>query len=291
MFARCNQMQDMPVSTAEIGRRPRPVIVAVAPNGARRGKRDHPAMPLTVEEIASAAAACCEAGASLLHLHVRDERGEHTLDAELYRAATDAVRAAVGDRMIVQITTEAAGRFTLEEQMAAVRAVRPEAVSLALRELIPDRQHELPAALFLEWAFKSGIVPQYILYTPEEVERFADLRRRGIIPGLLPFVLFVLGRYADGRAGTPAELDAFLAALPDNTEWAVCAFGPQEHACALRAAELGGHVRVGFENNIVLADGTLAPDNAALVRQFAADLVRTGRPLADAAWARRRLSD
>jgi uncharacterized protein (DUF849 family) len=175
--------------------------------------------------------------------------------------------------------------------MAVVRAVRPEAVSMALRELISDRQRELAGAVFLEWLMKARIVPQYILYSPAEVERFAELRRRGIIPGMLAFVLFVLGRYADAQPGRPEEVEQFRAALPDNTEWAVCAFGPQEHACALRAAELGGHVRLGFENNIVLADGTPAPDNAALVRQFAADLVRLGRPCADAAWARRRLSD
>jgi 3-keto-5-aminohexanoate cleavage enzyme len=281
------------VSTSQSGTntRPRPVIVAVAPNGARRGKADHPALPMTADEIAAAVAACHEAGASLVHLHVRDADGGHTLDADAYRAATDAVRATVGDRVIVQVTTEAMGRYTVAEQMAMVRAVRPEAVSLALREIVPDREHELAAANFFEWLTKARVIPQYILYSPDEVRRFADLRRRGIIPGLLPFVLFVLGRYADAQAGRPEELDAFLAALPENVEWAVCAFGPQEHACALRAAERGGHVRLGFENNLCLADGTLAADNAALVRQFASALPSLGRPLADARWARWRLAD
>jgi uncharacterized protein (DUF849 family) len=145
--------------------------------------------------------------------------------------------------------------------------------------------------MFFEWLMKAHIVPQYILYSPDEVVRFAELRRRGIIPGLAAFVLFVLGRYADAQAGKPEELDAYVAALPENTEWAVCAFGAQEQACALRAATLGGHVRLGFENNLVLADGSPAPDNAALVRQFAAHLPGIGRTAADAAWVRRRLRD
>ena len=246
---------------------------------------------MTAEEIAAAVAACCDAGASLVHLHVRDEQGNHTLDPDLYRAATAAVRSAVGERLVVQITTEALGRYTAEEQIAVVRAVRPEAVSLALRELIPGREQELAGAIFLEWLMKARIVPQYILYAPEEAERFADLRRRGIIPGLLPFVLFVLGRYTEGQTSRPDDLDPFIAALPENTEWAVCAFGAQEQACAIRATERGGHVRLGFENNLYLADGAPAPDNAALIRQFSAHLPALGRPAADAGWVRRRLRD
>lgn len=281
------------MSTSEIATagRTRPVIVGVAPNGARRRKADHPALPMTTDEIAAAVAACCEAGASLAHVHVRDAEGEHTLDADAYRAVTAAIRAAVGDRVVVQITTEAMGRYTAAQQMTMVQAVRPEAVSVALREIIPDRQQELAGATFLEWLYKARIIPQYILYSPDEVRRFADLRRRGIVPGLLQFVLFVLGRYADAQAGRPEEIDAFLAALPENVEWAVCAFGPQENACVLRAAARGGHVRLGFENNLSLADGTRAPDNAALVRQFVDGLTGLRRPLADARWVRWRLLD
>jgi uncharacterized protein (DUF849 family) len=270
---------------------PKPVIVAVAPNGARRTKADHPNLPMTPEEIARAVAECREAGASLVHLHVRDAEGRHTLDADAYRAAIDAIRREVGDRIVIQMTTEAVGRYTPAEQMAAVRAVRAEQVSLAIRELFPDRQSELPGGIFLESLTKVAIVPQYILYAPDEVRRFADLRERGVIPDLVPFVLFVLGRYADARPSRPEDLDGFLAALPEGVEWAVCAFGPQEHACALAAAGRGGHVRLGFENNLQFADGSLAPDNAALVRQFVEALPAVGRPVADASWVRRRFGE
>ncbi len=80
----------------------------------------------------------------------------------------------------------------------------------------------------------------------------------------------------------PADLLPFLAVHDRATPWAVCAFGPREAACALTAAALGGHVRVGFENNLYLPDGTLAPDNAALARNAAAGVALCGRALASA---------
>jgi uncharacterized protein (DUF849 family) len=82
----------------------------VAPNGARKTKADHPALPIGPAELAATAAACRDAGAAAIHLHVRDEAGGHSLDAGRYREATAEVRAAIGEAMIVQITTEAVGR-------------------------------------------------------------------------------------------------------------------------------------------------------------------------------------
>ena len=88
----------------------------------------------------------------------------------------------------------------------------------------------------------------------------------------------------------PADLLPFLAAHDGATPWAVCAFGPREAACALTAAALGGHMRVGFENNLFLPDGTLAPDNAALVRNAAAGAALCGRELASADGIRARFA-
>ena len=118
------------------------------------------------------------------------------------------------------------------------------------------------------------------------------------------FLLFVLGRYSAGQVSCPLDLLPFVAAhtaantaahtaantaaQADPEPWAMCAFGAAEHACAMTAAALGGHVRVGFENNLRLKDGALAPDNAALVAQ-AADIARClGRPLATAHDVRQR---
>src|SRR5437868_14586638 len=110
-------------------------IIAVAPNGARPTKADHPALPVSQAEIV----ACCEAsvaeGASMLHLHVRDGDGRHVLDPEAAGDPARAVTARVGDDIVVQTTTEAAGRYTAPAQIAFLKACRPQAASLACREI------------------------------------------------------------------------------------------------------------------------------------------------------------
>ena len=270
---------------------PDPLIIAMAPTGARKTKADHPALPITPDEIGTTVAACRDAGAAMIHLHVRDSDGRHTLDVDAYRVATAAVRREAGDDIIVQVTSESAGRYRPNEQMAMVRELRPEAVSFAVSEIIPDADHEADAATFFAWLAGESILPQFVLYSPADVERFRDLCGRGIIPGDHLFVLFVLGRYAAGATSEPRDLLPFLAAGDDGSSWAVCAFGYRECACVLTAAALGGHIRVGFENNLHLSDGSLAPHNAALVAQARAGAELMGRELADASTARHMLME
>ena len=263
-----------------------PVILAVAPNGARKTKADHPALPITAEEIAATAAACREAGAAMIHLHVRDAEGRHSLDVATYQEAIAAVRAAAGRDLVVQVTSEAVGIYEPEEQMAMVRELRPEAVSLAVREIVPDAAAEPAAAAFLAWVAAEGILPQFILYSDEDLRRFDDLVARGVVPGERQLVLFVLGRYTKDQTSDPRELMPFLAANTRQHLWSVCAFGPRETACAVAAAALGGHARVGFENNLRLPDGRLASDNAALVAAVAEGLTAIGARPATADEAR-----
>jgi 3-keto-5-aminohexanoate cleavage enzyme len=269
----------------------RPTAIAVAPNGGRRTKIDHPALPVTTGEIAATAAACLEAGACMVHAHIRDRQGGHLLDADGYRATIAAVRAAVGDRLVIQITSEALGIYKSAQQMAVVRDVRPEAVSLALRELAPDASHETAFADFLSWLRKENVTPQIILYSPEEATRLAEFKTRGLIPFSDVPVLYVLGRYTAGQRSSPSDLLPFLASdMPRFAHWSVCAFGTRENACVTAAALLGGHVRVGFENNFWLPDGSVAPDNTALVAAASAALGTCGLAAATAdqlraAWA------
>jgi 3-keto-5-aminohexanoate cleavage enzyme len=267
-----------------------PLVVMVAPKGARRTKSDHANLPITPAEIADEAARCAYAGASVLHVHVRSDEGRHTLDAERYRAAIDAVRQKLGERMVIQVTTEAVGRYGPAEQMAMVRELRPEAVSLALGELIPDEDASSEVAAFLAWLKHERIAPQYILYAPDEVARFHDLHRRGVIPQCRPFALFVLGRYGE-REGQPRDLLPFLAVHDAACPWAACAFGRREAACVLTAAGLGGHARVGFENNLWRADGSLAGSNAELVEQVTESARLLGRDVADVATTRAFLAE
>ena len=249
-----------------------PILIMVAPNGARRTKADHPALPMGPDELGATARACRDAGAGAIHLHVRDRDGAHILDADLYRAATDAVRRDAGDDFIIQITTEAVGRYRPPEQMAVIRAARPAAFSVALRELFPegDGRAEEDAAAFLAWCHEAGIAIQYILYSDIDLERFLMNIHRGAIPGKRWSVLFVLGRYSADLTSDPNEIKPFLEVLNQASErdqitWMVCAFGPAESTVAAAALSLGGHVRVGFENNLWLPSGDVAVDNAALV--------------------------
>ena len=265
---------------------PPPVILAVAPNGARKTKADHPALPITADDLARTAAACAEAGAAMIHLHVRDAAGAHSLDVDAYRAAIAAIGDAVGERIVIQVTSEAAGRYKPQEQMAMVRALRPEAVSLAPREILSESGIEAEVAEFLAWLDGEGILTQFVLYSAEEVERFERLMERGVIPAGRRCLLFVLGRYSVGQQSEPSDLLPFIAANEQGHVWAVCAFGARETACAIAAMTLDGHARIGFENNLLMPDGSTAPDNAALVDAAARGARAIARPIADAVAAR-----
>jgi uncharacterized protein (DUF849 family) len=184
----------------------------------------------------------------------------------------------VGQRLVVQVTTESGRIYSPPAQMALVRELHPEAVSVALRELLPADAPQDEALAFLTWLAGSGIMAQVILYDVEDLRRWQALRARGDIPEAPWFLLFVLGRYSAGQRSQPADLLPFVQAHTGPEPWAVCAFGAQENACLLTAAALGGHARMGFENNLLLPDGSTAPDNAALVRLAAQGAPLIGRP-------------
>lgn len=256
-----------------------PVPIAVAPNGGRRTKTDHPALPMTPAELARTAAECLGAGAAMIHVHVRDRQGKHLLDADAYRQAIDAIRAEVGDRLVIQITTEALGQYDPDQQMEVVRAVRPEAVSLALREVLPSTSGEAAFARFLQWLKAEKIVPQFILYDPSEAVLLDNLRKRGVVPYKEPPVLYVLGRYTVNQTSLPHDLLPFLAeGQPAFRRFMVCAFGRFEASCTVAGALFGGGLRVGFENNLELPDGKLASSNRDLVATVASAIKALGIP-------------
>lgn len=259
------------------------VSIAVAPNGARKTRADHPAIPLSAADLAAAARRCLDIGASMIHVHVRNPDGTHLLDVDAYRAATSAIRGAVGNELVVQITSEAVGKYSPAEQRAVIRGVRPEAASLAFRELVPDEGEEAPFADLLVWMKREAVAPQIILYDLDDAIRLAAFRQRGLVPFERLSVLFVLGRYAAGQKSSPPDLLPFISAgAPVFEHWSVCAFGPLETACMTASALLGGDVRVGFENNEFLPSGARAPDNAALVAVTRTAIEASGLRIASA---------
>ncbi|PCI79715.1 MAG: class III aminotransferase [SAR86 cluster bacterium] len=264
-------------------------MIAVAPNGARKTQQDHPQLPINPKEIAHAAAACVDAGACMLHLHVRDENLRHSLDAQHYKEAIQTIRLEVGEDLIIQITTEAVGIYNREQQIQTVHEVRPEAVSLAIREISPVGVDEKISAEFFSFLQRERIAPQYILYDKEDILHFNELLERGIVPDEHVSVLLVLGRYAENQQSDSADLAPLLSFLPDVQHWSLCAFGASEADCMLEAIQRGGHCRVGFENNLLMANGSKAENNAALVKAVSDGATSLDRKIASADAARKLL--
>ena len=236
----------------------------VAPNGARRGKADHPALPVTLPEIVETARACFEAGADGLHLHLRDGEGRHLLDAGAYREALEELRRAVPE-MAVQVTTEAAGAYAPPAQRAVALGSGADLVSVALREMAAE---EAEAPGFYAACAERGIAVQHILYEAADFDLLARLVPDGLRAAGVQMI-FVLGRYSDGQESDARDLGPFLerlAAREAPADWALCAFGRAETGCLRAAHAAGGKLRVGFENSLWHADGRVARDNAERVR-------------------------
>ena len=249
--------------------------IMVAPNGARRTRADHPALPMTITETVATAKSCQIAGADGLHAHIRDAEGNHILDGGLYQELLVELSRETPN-LYVQITTEAVGRYSPQEQRAMVRMVKPAATSISIREMLEDGENHDISIFYNELA-EQGTAVQHILYSTGDMNLLQSLLSRQIIPASPLQLLFVLGRYSRGQISSPDDLLPFVDTLKSwqtdhgiTADWACCAFGQSETDCLLKARQLGGKIRIGFENNLHHADGTLARDNADRIMTFIA---------------------
>ena len=128
----------------------------VAPTGARKTRDDHAALPLEIDQTVHEAALCQQAGATVLHAHVRDEHGRHVLDAGLYRELIAEMDSRVPG-MLVQITSEAVGRYTPAQQIECVQAVVPRMASMSLREITGGFGDTGLAQRFFAWCSEHGV--------------------------------------------------------------------------------------------------------------------------------------
>ncbi|WP_068312114.1 3-keto-5-aminohexanoate cleavage protein [Polycladidibacter hongkongensis] len=248
-----------------------PRILMSAPNGARRGKADHAALPVSIAETVECAAQVRAAGADALHAHVRDANGEHVLDAGLYGELLQELSQQQKD-LVVQITTEAVGRYTPQQQAELVQAVMPRAVSVALREMLPEGGDADVGKRFYAFAKEAGIALQHILYAPEDFARLQHLQATGQLPANYGSHLYVLGRYAKDQQSDPADLVGFLhqrSVQADAPAFMTCAFGTMETASIAATMAVGGHGRIGFENSLWNGDGERARDNAQRIAEVA----------------------
>ncbi|WP_413111500.1 3-keto-5-aminohexanoate cleavage protein [Thaumasiovibrio sp. DFM-14] len=261
--------------------------IIVAPNGARRDKTDCPNIPITLDEMLSTALACRDAGASILHVHVRDETGAHTLDHSLNQQWLAKLEAKLADSMVVQMTTESVGRYSYQDIATYIATVPAKAISVALNELFPPEVLETSqlegVRKCLTEAQRRGALIQYILYHPDELETYQTLVAKQVLPSQ-HHLLVVLGKISPQQQARPQELNAFLkrGIAETGVRWAVCAFGLRELECLEYALGYGADLRVGFENNICLPNGILATSNAEQVEAVTRVVLRQGYRCLDA---------
>ena len=247
--------------------------IMVAPNGARLKYDSHEKIPLSLEQIATTAKECEQKGANAIHLHIRDEKLDHLLDVDKYKQTIDAIKKECTKEFLIQVTTEAVGKYKPQEMIALIKELRPKATSVAIKELIPtDTKDELKAARdFYRFSRDENIGVQHILYSVEDIKKFHRLLEQDVICGDKHSILFVLGRYVKDEGYEGKDLLTYLYTLKElnleeDVKWMLCAFGQKELGSLVAASLLGGHCRIGFENSRVLANGDKAKDNPSQVK-------------------------
>ncbi len=241
----------------------------VAPNGARKTKKDHPNLPIAISEIVEEAFNCFHKGANAIHAHVRDKKGNHSLDVGLYKELLSELDNKVPE-LPVQITTEAVGKFSPEEQFEVVKLVQPEAASVALIEMMPNIKDHRLAQNFYNFAIENNVQIQHILYSVEDLKLLKKAIELNVIPKKNLQLLYVLGRYDKNFQSKKEDLDLFLDEhknMISEIDWGICAFGIAETDCLIKSNLHGGKVRVGFENNFYNQNGTVASSNAERVAE------------------------
>tara|TARA_B100000686_G_C16591333_1_gene863537 strand:+ start:114 stop:899 length:786 start_codon:yes stop_codon:yes gene_type:complete len=236
--------------------------VMIAPNGARPMKKDHPHVPITIDEIVNTAKECFNAGARGIHFHLRDENGQHILNSEMCLKALEKLQNSVPS-MHLQVTTEAVGRYSPDQMRKLAYEVIPPGLSIGIREMIPSRSPTKQDIELYKSLTESGTKIQHICYEPEDIDLLSELLEKSNISKEGTWCLFVIGHYS-GIISDPKKIALFLEKLKSNNikaDWAVCAFGKEEFACLGLAVKLGGKIRVGFENSMYLPNGEIASNN------------------------------
>lgn len=259
----------------------RRLIITAALTGGVLSKKENPNLPEQPEEIAEAAYECYNEGAAIIHIHARDKDGKPTGDARIYSHIHGLIRSKCN--VILQDTTGGGGNLGIDQRITSLDAC-PEMASLNMGIL---------------WRTIGPYAGTLFSNTRPEIERFAsEMKKRGIKPemevyhhGMLRevenliakqlveppyYVNFVLGmRYQGAVPGTIDNLITLKAMLPADAVFNVTGIGPSELPLAVASMLIGGHVRVGMEDNIYYRKGELAQSNAQLV----ARVVRIAREL------------
>jgi uncharacterized protein (DUF849 family) len=271
-----------------------PLIVNLASTGMVPTKADNRAVPITPEEIAEDCLRCAAVGATVLHLHARDADGNATYRREVFGETIGRLRAAAPD-LVVCVTTS--GRVFGElEQRAEVLdldgPLKPDMASLTLGSMNFPREASVndPRTIqgLADRMRERGIVPELEVFDLGMLDYACYLIGKGVLkePFYFNFLLGSLGTLA----ATPMHLAQLAAGVPQGATWAAAGIGRFQLSMNALAVAMGGHVRVGLEDNLFLdAEKRQPATNLSLVERVAGIARAMGRPLATCAQARRRI--
>jgi len=262
-------------------------IVTCALTGAQQGKGANPALPEQPDEIVAQGLDAWRAGAAILHLHARDAQGRPSGDVAVFRRIVDGLREAGCDALLNLTTGGAVAGLPIEERLRVVPELRPEIASFSVGggcllgrydsragEWVRDRfvplfashaELERVAREFRE----NGVRPELEVYHSGMLNNIAALAEREVLEEPL-LVNIVMGIPGECTRATVKNLLYMVEGLPPGSHWLVSAIGAHNHFRMLGAVlAMGGHVRVGLEDNVYLSRGRLAASNAELVEKAA----------------------
>lgn len=255
------------------------LIITVALTGAEVTREQQKNLPITPEEISEAALEAYEAGASIVHVHARQADGSPTQDKGIYGE----IQALVASKcpVIFQPSTGGATWHTAEERLQPVE-LNPEMATLSTgtcnfgRDIFSNPQdfYEQAARMMLE----RGVKPEFEVFEVGMIQNALRLVKEGLVQPPLHFN-FVLG-VPGALPGSVRNLSFLVDSIPPEATWTVSGIGRHETPLALAALAMGGHVRVGFEDNVYLHRGELATSNAQLVARIVRIATEMGRQVA-----------
>ncbi|MCG3141328.1 MAG: 3-keto-5-aminohexanoate cleavage enzyme [Anaerolineae bacterium] len=280
------------------------VIITAALTGAQQGKEANPNLPEQPDEIIQQALDCWRAGAAIVHLHARNERGRATSDVRVFRKIVNGIRAASSDVVINLTTGGAIAGLPLAERIAVVPELKPEIASFSVGAAMVGRYDAAKQAwardftmpisyaemeIIARTMLENNVRPELEVYDASMLNNIAMLRAQGWLSEPL-WLNFVMGIHGQVTAATPKNLMHLVDQLPPNALWLASVIGGRAHwQMAAVAMALGGHVRTGLEDNVYLERGVLAHSNAQLVEKMARLARDLGREIATPAETRARL--
>ncbi len=265
------------------------LIITAAPCGAEVTRQHTPNLPVTPAEIAEESYRCFQAGAAVIHLHVRDDDENPTQSSEVFKETIDLIKAKCD--AIVQVSTGGAVGMSAQERLQPV-FLKPEMATLSAGSVnFGDDVFLNPPAYLEEFARtmqEHGVIPEIEIFEVGMINNALQLLKKGLLPEPLHFG-FVMGV----PGGIPATLKNLLhlaESIPPGSSWNAIGMGRHELTLGTAAIIMGGHVRVGFEDNIFYEKGVLAASNAQLVERIVRVAEIHSRAIASPEEARRILN-